>query len=145
MKPIPNPLSRDEIIGKLRKIIVGEDGVLPIRSFSIVTKNSKYNPDAFSQEIEDSETMIDYLHLVSEEIKKESFDFVWNNTLSKLPRNSKKWRDNHQLICPILMHPCAFSSACVNHADGSRDYYSEEIVDRFLKFGEEYGEVLDFV
>ena len=139
------PLTRDEIMAKLKSMVVGQGDVLPIRSFSIITKNMEYKPDSFSKEIEESETKIDWLGLVSEEIKKEGFDFVWNNTLSKLPRNSKEWRDNHRMICPILMHPCALTAACVNHEDGTRDYYSEEIVGRLLEFGNEHGEILDFV
>jgi hypothetical protein len=136
-------LTRNEIIDKLKSMKVGEDGCLPMKAFSFIVKNREYDPDSFSQEVEDSEERIDVWKEVYKEIQKPEFDFVWNNTIGSLPRNSKEWNDNHTKVCTVKLCPMVFYAACINHSDGTRDYYSEELVDKILNWSKENGEIVD--
>jgi hypothetical protein len=99
-------LARNEIVDKLKSMKVGEDGCLPLKSFSFIVKNREYDPDSFSQEVEDSE----------ERITK---------------------------VCTVKLCPMVFYAACINHSDGTRDYYSEELVDKILNWSKENGEIVD--
>ena len=116
---------------------------LPIKTFSFIIPNPEYNPDEFSQEIENSEEFIDELKMVSEEIKKPYFDFGWNNTLFQLPRNSEKWRENHSKICPVKIAAFRLYGSCTNHSNGRRDYYSEELLEKIMDFAEKNGGIID--
>ena len=89
--------------------------------------------------------MIDFWKEFYEEIHKPEFDIVWNNTLSKLPRNSEEWNKNHSKICPVKAAYFKFMAACVQHDNGIRNYYSDDILDKVIKVSEEYGGIADFV
>lgn len=69
-------LTRDEIADKLKAMEVGEGKELPMKGLSFIVENRKYDPDSFSQEIEDSEERIDELELINREIHQPGFDFV---------------------------------------------------------------------
>ena len=138
-------LTKEEIIEKLKSMEVGEGKELPIKTMSFITLNPDYDPDNFSQEIEDSEERIDLWDEVKKEISKPEFDWVWNNTLSNIRKNSKKWYDNHSKMCELKQHPMVMYMCCVEHSDGTRNYYSEKNLQRILKFAEKYGGIINFV
>ena len=136
-------LTRDEIADKLKAMEVGEGKELPIKGLSFIVENRKYDPDSFSQEIEDSEERIDELELINREIHQPGFNFIWNNTLSRCPRNSDKRKANHSKICTVSLKPMAIWASCVQHKDGTRDYYSEELVDKIVHWAELNGGIVD--
>lgn len=138
-------LSKNDIIQRLKNMVVDGENVLPLKWFSFIVINPNYNPEEFSQAIEESEVMIDFWKEFTEEIHKPEFDFVWNNTLSKLPRNSEEWNKNHSKICPVKAAYFEFMAACVQHNNGIRNYYSDDILDKVIKVSEEYGGIVDFV
>lgn len=137
-------LTREEITEKLKSMKVGENNILPIKTFSFIVENRDYNPETFSQNIEDTEERIDEWKEIYEEIQKPGFDFIWNNTLRNLPRNSDAWLDNHTKICPVKMRGFAMYASSITHEDGTRDYYSEEIVDKIVSWAEKNGAIIDF-
>lgn len=138
-----NFLTRKDIAAKLKSMKVGENGVLPIKAFSFLVENRKYDPDNFSQEIEDTEEAIDVWKEIYEEIHKPYFDFVWNNTISQLPLNSKTWRNNHSKKCSVKLCGFAMYGSSIEHEDGTRDYYSEELVDKIVAWAEKNGGIIE--
>lgn len=141
-------LTKDEIVDRLKQMKVGEKYndvlILPMKWFSFLVPNDKYDPDNFSQEIEDSEENLEAWSKIWEEINKPDFDFVWNNTLGRLPRNSERWKNNHGKICPVKQLGLEFISKCVVHDDGTRDYYSDEIINKIMNINEKYGGIINF-
>lgn len=141
-------LTKDEIVNRLKQMKVGEkyNGRIidPMKLFAFTVPNDEYDPDNFSQEIEDSEEKIDILKNIWEEIHKPEFDFVWNNTLSRLPENSQRWQNNHSKICPIKQLGLVFAAQSVFHKDGTRDYYSDEIINKIMNINEKYDGIIDF-
>lgn len=135
-------LTRDEIVEKLKTMVVGEEKELPVKHMFCIHINKEYNPEDFSQKIEDSEEKIDVLSEISKEIKKPYFNFIWNNTLCNIPRNSEQWRNNHSKICELAVSPCVWAQ-CIVHEDGRRDYYSEDLVDKIVRWGEIHGGIVD--
>lgn len=139
-------LTEDEIIDRLKQMKVGEKYndvlVLPVKWFVFKVPNDEYDPDNFSQEIEDSEENLETWSRIWEEINKPEFDFVWNNTLNRLSENSQRWKNNHNKICPIKIEILIVQS--VDHDDGTRDYYSDEIVNKIMNIYEKYGGIIDF-
>lgn len=91
----PKALTIEEIGEKLKNMIVDEGKYLPMTFVSFLVKNPNYDPNKFSQEIEDSEKEIDVLNEMLVEMKKPGFDIIWNNTLHNVKTNSKRWRENH--------------------------------------------------
>ena len=69
-------LSKEEIIQHLKDMVVDNENVYPWKWFSFIVMNPDYNPSEFSQEIEDSEEMIDEWAEVNKEMKKPEFDIV---------------------------------------------------------------------
>ena len=69
-------LTREEITEKLKSMKVGENNILPIKTFSFIVENRDYNPETFSQKIEDTEERIDEWKEIYEEIQKPGFDFI---------------------------------------------------------------------
>ncbi len=126
-------LTKDEIIEQLKNMNVDGEKILPFHWFSFIVINPEYEPESFSQEIEDSEEEIKSWDLMIEEMNKPDFDFVWHNTLSNIPRNSEKWLKNHSKICAVKFSPVRFMEQCVNWADGTRNYYSERILNKILE------------
>ena len=70
-------LTEQEIADKLANMRVDTGEYLPIKMFSFIILNPEYNPDDFSEEIENSEEFINTLGLEIKEIHKPDFDFVW--------------------------------------------------------------------
>ena len=139
-------LTKDEIIDRLKQMKVGEKYndvlVLSVKWFSFLVPNNEYDPYNFSQEIEDSEENLETWLKIWEEINKPEFDFVWNNTLDRLSENSPRWKNNHSKICPIKIETLLVQS--VVHDDGTRDYYSDEIINKIININEKYGGIIDF-
>ena len=139
-------LTKDEIIDRLKQMKVGEKYndvlVLSVKWFSFLVPNNEYDPYNFSQEIEDSEENLETWLKIWEEINKPEFDFVWNNTLGRLSENSPRWKNNHSKICPIKIETLLVKS--VVHDDGTRDYYSDEIINKIININEKYGGIIDF-
>ena len=135
-----------EIVDRLKQMKVGETyndvTVLPVKWLSFFVPNDEYDPDNFSQEIEDSEEKIDIFKNICEEIHKPEFDFVWNNTLGRLPENSQRWQNNHSKICSIKIETLLVQS--VVHEDNTRDYYSEEIINKIMNINEKYVGIINF-
>ena len=129
-------LTKDEIVEKLKNMNVDNKKIFPIHTFSFIVINPDYNPEKFSQEIEDSEEEIDTYGLMLEEIKKPGFDLVWHDTTCNVPRNSEKWLKNHSKICKAKFMPFKFWESCINYCDGTRNYYSEEILNKILEIGD---------
>jgi hypothetical protein len=134
------PLSKEEIIVRLKEMTAEKVG--PIKLLSFIVLNDNFDPYNFSQEIEDSEEFIDTWSLAMEEMKKPEFDFIWNNTIGKLPRNSEKWLDNHHKICYVKYK--TITVQCIVHEDGTRDYNSNENIDKVLKIQEQYKIIINF-
>ncbi len=141
-------LTKDEIVNMLKQMKVGEKYndilVLSVKWFSFLVPNNEYDPYNFSQEIEDSEENLETWSKIWEEINKPEFDFVWNNTLGKLPKNSQRWKNNHSKICPIKLLCPTFLAQSVVHDDETRDYYSDEIINKIMNINEKYGGIIDF-
>ena len=72
------------------------------------------------------------------------FDLVYRNTLSTLPSNSEKWTDNRSRICQFKLLPFRLKATSVTHDDGSRDYCSDEIIDKIMEVSKTYGGIFDF-
>lgn len=138
-------LSKEEIIQRLKDMVVDNENVYPWKWFSFIVMNPDYNPSEFSQEIEDSEERIDEWAEVNKEMKKPEFDIVWHNTLSTLPRNSDKWLDNHSKICPTKVLYFNFLAQSITHENNVRNYYSDSILDKVMTVSEKYRGIVDFV
>ena len=138
------PLSMDEIKDKLIKMEVGINGVLPVKFFGFIVKNPEYDPDNFSQEIEDSEIEVDIFNEINKKINEPDFDFIWNNTLDNIQLNSEQWKKNHIKKCQATFLHNRFAAQCIEHPDGIRNYYSEEIIDMIQEVLDEYKEIYDF-
>lgn len=138
------PLTMDEIKDKLTKMEVGINGILPFKYFGFLVKNPGYDPDNFSQEIEDSEIEVDIFNEINKKINEPNFDFIWNNTLSNIQHNSKQWEKNHTKKCQATVLHNRFIGQCIEHSDGTRNYYSEEIIDKIQEVLDEYKEIYDF-
>lgn len=136
-------LTKEEIIDRLKTMEVGEGKELPIKRMVFITVNTDYDPDNFSQEIEDSEETVDWLSEMKKETSKLEFDWVWNNTLGNIKRNSDKWLDNHSKICPAKLHFNLYLSS-VTHSNGTRNYYSEENLRQILEFADKNGGIINF-
>lgn len=136
-------LTKEDIAFKLQAMEVGEGKESPFKSLNVVTVNPDYDPSSFSQEIEDSEEEVDLMAEIQKETAKPGFDWVWNNTLGSIKRNSEAWCANHSKKCKAKLHPLALMLTSVEHADGKRDYFSPENVERVVRFGETNGEILE--
>lgn len=147
-------LSHDEIREILRGMRVDLKKILPLRYFTLLVKNPDYDPDNFSQEIEDSEVEIDVFSEVKKEAKKEGVSWLlnWNRLLKKINNNSQKWKDNHTKSKYITILPCEFLAACVEHTitidDGKnvvttsiRDFDTDKVMEEIKKIENKYGEI----
>lgn len=129
------PLTREQIVEKLKNMVVGDD-ILPIKFFNAITLNPDYDPENFDKELDgiadySSPPEIHYdvfrcTHYVSEQAE------------------ATEWWKNHTKICPLKYWAGIFAAACINWTDGTRNYYSEEYVDKIIDFCKEYGGVIDF-
>ena len=150
-------LTHEQIRKALREMRVDTGECLPNKFFSFIVKNPNYDPDNFSQEIEDSEEEIDTMAEIKKESSKPGFDWVWNNTIGNIPKNSERWLDNHSKKCPAKLVPNAFLSSPSTHiitttlSSGEswetriRDYDNDFTMDKILEIEKEYGEIYKVV
>lgn len=138
-----NVLTKDEIIDKLKSMEVGE-GKCPWKTISFVYLNPNYDPNTFSQEIEDTEEEINLMEEFKKWYNAPGFDWVWCHPY-EMKRNSDKWYANHTKICKINFAPMQILLQCAaQHRDGTRNYYSENNVKRIMEWGEKHGKILNF-
>ena len=137
-------LTKEEIINKLKAMEVGEGKEMPVKFFNFLTPNPYYDPNTFSQEIEDSEEPVNILEEIKKETSKPEFDYVWNNTISNIKTNSDKWQKNHTKICEVKLHADKIYMQCATHEDGTRNYYSEENLQRILELASKCGGIINF-
>ncbi len=116
-------LTREQIVEKLKNMVVDFDKILPHKFFSVITPNPYYDPENYDPKLDEK---VDY-------ISPEESD-----------TNNDKWWKNHTKICESKLWPNIFAAPCINWTDGTRNYYSEEYVDKIINFCEEYGGVIDF-
>ena len=147
-------LSHDEIREILRGMKVDLKNILPLKYFHLLVKNPEYDPDNFSQEIEESEEEIDVFSEVKKEAEKEGVDWAlnWNRLLQKVNKNSQRWRDNHTKNKYIMILPWAFLGACIEHIitvdDGKsvaktsvRDFDNDMVMKHIMEIEDKYGEI----
>lgn len=147
-------LTHEQIREKLREMRVDTGKCLPYKHFSFMVKNPNYDPDNFSQEIEDSEEEINTLA----EIRKEpGFDWVWNGMIGNIPKNSERWLDNHSKKCQFKLLGNVFLSSCSTHiitttlSSGEsseamvRDYDNDFTMNKILDVEKEYGEIYEVI
>lgn len=100
------PISFDEIEAYLRWLRDDnpDAGFMPMRVFSAIIDNEAYDPEGFSQEIEDSEKDMRDECL---EFRRKYFDMFWGWCDAERAKeydslvNSKRWTDNHSKKCPL--------------------------------------------
>ena len=91
----------------------------PITQFWFITFNKDYDPESFSQEIEDSEEKRDFLKWITE-----GHNTVWE----KFENNSEKWLKNHSKICKVKFHSTITLAKDYGGKVGSNViYYYDEI------------------
>lgn len=138
-----SPLTMNEIKDRLIKMEVGVNGELPVKFFGFIVKNPEYDPENFSQEIEDSEIEVDIFSEIDKKIKESNFNFVWNNTLGNILHNTEQWKKNHTKKCQAKMLVNKFAAQCIEHSDGTRNYYSNEVIDKIQEVLDEYKEIYE--
>lgn len=153
MAVVMEALTHEQIREALREMRVDTGKCLPLKFFSFIVKNPDYDPDNFSQEIEDSEEEIDIMAEIRKESSKPGFDWVWNNTIGNIPKNSERWLDNHSKKCQSKLLGKVFLSSCSVHiitttfssGDSSeatiRDYDNDFTMNKILDAEKEYGEI----
>lgn len=131
------PLTRKQIVEKLKNMVVG-DNILPVKFFNVITPNPDYDPENYEPKLDGK---VDY-------ISPEESDGQLMQSIRIVhyasDTNNYRWWKNHTKICPLKYWPGIFAAACINWTDGTRNYYSEEYVDKIINFCEEYGGVIDF-
>lgn len=137
-------LTKEEIINKLKAMEVGEGKEMTVKIFHFLTPNPYYDPNTFSQEIEDSEEPVNIIEEIKKETSKPEFDFVWNNTISNIKTNSDKWQKNHTKICEVKLQADKIYMPCATHEDGTRNYYSEENLQRILELASKWRGIINF-
>ena len=131
-------MTREQIVEKLKNMTVGGD-ILPIKFFNVITPNPDYDPDTFDKEL-DGIAVADYI--CPPDVNGDVFR-VTHLTSEGLGK-ANEWRKNHSKICPLKYWAGIFLAPCINWEDGTRNYYSEEYVDKIIDFCEQYGGVIDF-
>ena len=129
------PLTREQIVEKLKNMVVGDD-ILPTKFFNVITPNPDYDPENFDAELDG---IVDYSS--PPEIHGSLFRI---NHYKSEQAEANEWWKSHTKICPLKYWPGIFAAACINWTDGTRNYYSEEYIDKIIDFCEEYGGVIDF-
>lgn len=142
-KNIIRLMTTEEIESQLKSLVVGQNDVLSVKIFSFVVPNPEYDPENFSQEIEDSEEEIDTLELVKKVMNSPDFNFVWHNTICQIPKNSDAWIKNHTKNCPTKFVPNEFMEQCTNHKD-VRNYYSDKTMEKMQAVIDKYGGIVKF-
>lgn len=130
-------LTREDVAQRLKDMIVGVTVELPIKIFNFIVPNPDYDPDNFDESIDGKP---DFYGSFDELDEKSLFRIIHYN----VDTNAKKWMENHSKICPLKFIPAQLPTQCVNHEDGTRDYYSEEILNKIMNWAEEHGGIVDF-
>lgn len=127
-------LTREQIGEKLKKMEVDDDKIWPHHYFGVITPNPDYDPENYDPTLDE---MGDYM--AQEESDGQLFRVVGDAS-----DKSNEWWKNHTKICKLKMWPAIFLAACINWTDGTRNFYSEEYIDKIIDFSKEYGGVVDF-
>ena len=118
-------MTEKEIIEKLGSMRVDTGERLPLQYIFCLVPNNDYDPENFSQEIEDSEEPTSFS------------DHFWGRKT-----NSEKWLKNHTKKCSTKVVPTHLLP-CINRSDGTRDYNHKPVLDAIAEIKEEYGEIID--
>ena len=127
------PLTREQIVEKLKNMTVGGD-ILPIKFFHVITPNPDYDPENYDPKLDGK---VDYISPEEPDRQIRIVHYVSDT-------NNERWQKNHTKICMLKLWPNIFAAECINWTDGTRNYYSEEYVDKIIDFCKEYGGVIDF-
>ncbi len=130
-------LTKEEIAQQLYSMEVD----YPVRTLNFVVPSKNYDPDNFSQEIENSEenfTYNDSIRILESAIAGGIFGCKIVNR-----RNSKKWLDNHSKICKVSFIPMAVYITAKRHENGRLDFCTEENINDIIKFSEQYGGIVE--
>lgn len=130
-------LTREEVAQRLKDMIVGVTVTFPIKAFNFIVPNPDYDPENFDESIDGKP---DFYGSFDEDYEKSMFRLIHYNVDTK----AKKWMENHSKICPLKYIPAQLLTQCENHEDGTRNYYSEEILDKIMNWGEKHGGIVDF-
>lgn len=125
-------LTREQIVEKLKNMMVDGDKIWRHKFFSVITPNPYYDPENYDPKLDGK---VDYISPEESDIRIVHYASV---------KNYDEWWKNHTKICELKLWPNIFAAACINWTDGTRNYYSEEYVDKIINFCEEYGGVIDF-
>lgn len=133
-------LTREQIVEKLKNMVVGDD-ILPIKFFHVITPNPEYDPENYDPKLDGE---VDYIS--SEESDGHDGQLMQSMRIVHYASDAHndEWWKNHTKICKLKLWPNIFATECINWTDGTRNYYSEEYVDKIIDFCEEYGGVIDF-
>ena len=127
-------LTREQIVEKLKNMTVSGD-ILPVKFFSVITPNPDYDPENYGPKLDGK---VDY-------ISPEKSDGLIKRIVHYASKqNANEWQKNHTKICELTLWRNIFAAKCINWEDGTRNYYSEEYVDKIIDFCKEYGGVIDF-
>lgn len=134
-------IGREELMRYLGGITVGVDETPPERYFSLLVPNPDYDPDGFSQEIEDSEVYRGRRAVVlfaAKGVDAFFMDSDYRNYIFSQSQNSAAWQRNHTKSCGLKMLWNAVLWPCVNEG-GRRHFGSAELAGRILEKASEYG------
>ena len=134
-------LTKEEIVQQLYSMEVIDGKDYPIKILNFLVPNKNYDPDNFSQEIENSEE--DFTYIDSIRILKSAIDGGIFGCKIVNRRNSKQWLDNHSKICKISFMPMAVYINAQRHENGRRDFCTEENINNIIKFSEQYGGIFE--
>ena len=127
-------LTKEEIAQQLYSMEVIDGKDYPIKLLNFLVPNKNYDPDNFSQEIENSEEDFTY---------NDSIQILKNSNKIVNRRNSKRWIDNHSKICKISIIPLAVYITAKKRENGRRDFCTEENINNIIKFSEQYGGIFE--
>lgn len=127
-------LTREQIVEKLKNMTVGGD-ILPVKFFAVITPNPDYDPENYDPKLDGK---VDYIS------PEKSDGLIKRIVHYASDTNNERWRKNHTKICELTLWRNIFAATCISWEDGTRNYYSDEYVDKIIDFCEEYGGVIDF-
>ena len=127
-------LTKEEIAQQLYSMEVIDGKDYPIKLLNFLVPNKNYDPDNFSQEIENSEEDFTY---------NDSIQILKNSNKIVNRRNSKRWIDNHSKICKISIIPLAVYITAKKRENGRRDFCTEENINNIIKFSDQYGGIFE--
>ena len=131
-------LTRDDIADELKSMVVGGNGMLPIHMFSFIVMNPEYDPDGFSQEIDDSENEVDMLAELQRHMMLFNECPCWPSDMNK---NSERWYRNRSKKCQVKLLPLHLTLSAVEH-DTVRNYYSDENLSIIMDVADKFGGIV---